>query len=213
MRAEERHIVRRTVAEHERKSTLKNGHTVHSPTTHELIHVTACARQIPLAVAEGKVNDVAYDQTLSNVLRRKGTVTPQVSVILDGSGAAALKPVGQCVRVANELGIGISNQQRAAARKPALNRKLERVIGAVIVALAGQAETRILRKRAVKLPVGGRRRSQGVGRARGRVKEGIGYGLQRSYLWRSHDGCGWASCAARGKRRCMRNILSSDQRT
>src|SRR5260370_20504631 len=118
---------------------------------------------IRLAMAERKVNDIAYHQTLSNVLRRKGTITFRVIEILDSAGAAALKPVGQCIRVANELGIGISGKQCAAARKPTLNRKLERVIGAVVVALTGQAETRILRKRAVELCAGGRRRSKGVG--------------------------------------------------
>jgi hypothetical protein len=61
-------------------------------------------------VAEGKVKDIADDQPLSNILRRKGTFILEVRMILNGTRAAALKPVCQCIRIADELGIGIGDQ-------------------------------------------------------------------------------------------------------
>ena len=74
------------------ESLLQQGHTIDTPSTDDLIHN---GRQVPgkgLSVTKRKVEHVADDQALGNIIGGKRVLARQVVVVLNAAGSTRLQP-------------------------------------------------------------------------------------------------------------------------
>src|SRR5579864_2531523 len=127
-------------ADLQREAALEGRDAVDAPTGNHAVRQSAHARQELLAVAEGKVEHVADDQALRNVLRRERAFSLQVVPVLYARNATgwSFEPAGECIGVAQEFCVGVSDQQRTAALEPARHGSLQRVVRAAAAAVAGE---------------------------------------------------------------------------
>src|ERR1700719_359760 len=92
-RAKQRCVIGLTVAEYQRKSSLKCGHAVDSPTVDQAVQGPAQVGKIFLALSKRKIEHIADDQTLRHILGRQGALVAQIIVVLK-CAYASLQPRG-----------------------------------------------------------------------------------------------------------------------
>ncbi len=97
-----------------------------------------------LAVTKGKIEHVADDEPLGNILRRKRPLSSEVIAILHGTNSAGrpFEPAREGIGIAKKLGIGISSKQCAPALEPAGHGRLQRIVGAFATSISRQATVR-----------------------------------------------------------------------
>src|SRR6266852_4780741 len=104
------------VGENEREYALKHGDAINAPAADEFFRHAGGAGEKLLAAAERKIQNVADDQPLGNVLGGERAFALGVIVVLDAAGRD-FKPIGKSVRIADQLGIGISDDEGTSAGK------------------------------------------------------------------------------------------------
>src|SRR5208283_6022412 len=98
-------------------------------------------------MTERKVENIADDKALGNILRGKRPFSIQVVPVLYLTHATSwsFQPARQRIGVAHEFGVRVSHQQSAAALESAGDSSLQRVVIAAAAAVTIQVQPVVLR--------------------------------------------------------------------
>src|ERR1700751_455917 len=87
------------IAERKREALLEDSHTVNSPTTDDLIQGAGRVRKVLFPMAQWKIENVADDEALRNVLGGQRALSTVVVIVLNAA-VGCLEPIRQGVCVA-----------------------------------------------------------------------------------------------------------------
>ena len=129
-RAEERAQVVALRRDLQRVARLEIGDAADAPSRDELIRDAADVAQEVLPFAERQIVHVAHRQVLRHVEADQGAFGLQVSPVLDAA-YLRFEEAGEPIGIADQLGPGVGNQNRAARAEALLELCLQRVVDRV----------------------------------------------------------------------------------